>query len=171
MKIPTTEECYKLWDEYEMPENIRQHSLQVNKVAMIIAKKLKEKGEKIDLDLVNAGSLLHDLDKIETLNDIKRHGRQSEEWLKEKGHSKVGLMARKHIIEHLADDPDPGWEEKIINYADKRVLNDKIVSLDERFDYLRGKYPGYHKKWHEDTMKKWEKEIFEKLDIEPRDIR
>ena len=77
-KIPTTEECFALWDEFEMPGNIRQHSLNVNKVAMIIANKLKEAGEDIDLELVNAGSLLHDLDKIHTLNDITRHGKQGD---------------------------------------------------------------------------------------------
>ena len=32
------------------------------------------------------------------------------------------------------------WEEKIVYYADKRVNHDKIVSLDERFDYLLKRY-------------------------------
>ena len=91
MKIPTTEECIRLLDEFEVPENIRQHCFAVNKVSMILAKELSKAGEDINIDLVNAASLLHDIDKIKTLKNNNKHGELSCEWLSKKGYNEVML--------------------------------------------------------------------------------
>ncbi|MBD3249126.1 HD domain-containing protein [Candidatus Woesearchaeota archaeon] len=168
--VPSTEECKRLWDEFDMPENIRQHSLNVNKAAMQIAEKLKKAGEDIDLGLVNAASLLHDLDKFRTLDDVHNHGHMAESWLKERGYNKVGEVIRKHIVPEIMKDSKAGWEDKVVNYADKRVLNEKIVSLEKRFEYLRKRYRKFFSKDHEDAIIALEDKIFKKMDITPDDI-
>ena len=61
--IPSREECLNLMDRYGMLENIVSHSLEVAKVALFISIELNKKGQSIDLDLVEAASLLHDLAK------------------------------------------------------------------------------------------------------------
>jgi HD superfamily phosphodiesterase len=53
--------------EYGMLENIVAHSLEVARVALILSIELNKKGQKIDLGLVEAASLLHDLTKTECL--------------------------------------------------------------------------------------------------------
>ncbi len=154
-----------------MPENIRQHSLNVNNAAMQIAEKLKQSGENISLELVNAASLLHDLDKFRTLKDIHNHGYLAESWLAEKGYETVGKVIRNHLMHELMKEESPVWEDKIVNYADKRVLNEKIVSLEKRFEYLRERYKDFFKKEHEEAIRAIEQEIFEKADIVPEDIK
>ena len=111
MKIPTREECEKLWDENNVPENVRKHMIMVNKAAMFLGKKLKEAGEEIDLELLDKASLLHDLDKIPTLR-TRRHGHVTREILSGKGHSRVGELAYKHKFGQITNLNT--WEEKLI---------------------------------------------------------
>ncbi|MBR9691944.1 HD domain-containing protein [Candidatus Woesearchaeota archaeon] len=168
--IPTTKECIELLDEFEVPENIKEHSFAVNRLAMFLAKKLKQVGVDIDLDLVNAASLVHDLDKIPTLKDIPNHGKLSQKWLSERQHKKVGEVVKNHCTNLMKDLKDHTWEDKVVNYADKRCLGDKVVSLKERFDYIAKTYPVYFKEEHRTKTLQIEKEIFNKLDIKPEDI-
>lgn len=167
MKIPSTEECIELMDEFDMPDNVREHCFAVNRVSMIIAKKLKQKGIDIDLNLVNAASLLHDVDKIHTLENIKLHGTTGHQWLSKKDHSKVGEIVKKHILPHHAE----SWEEKVVNYADKRCSGGEIVSLDDRYEYIKRRYASYYSEKHKEDAFKLEKEIFDKIDIKPENIR
>jgi len=44
----------------------------------------------------------------------------------------VAIIIRKHQYSDLLYDKPVAWEEKILNYADKRVAHSDIVSLDER---------------------------------------
>ena len=69
------------------------------------------------------------------------------------------------------------WEEKILTYADKRVMHDKIVSLEERFMDLSKRY---RKQLSDEDKKKTkmteqlyfdlEKEIFSHLDFTPEQV-
>ena len=57
----------------------------------------------------------------------------------EKGYPEIGYYAKHHIAELLTDEST--WDEKVICYSDKRVLDVKIVSLKKRFDYINLRYP------------------------------
>ena len=52
-KFPSREECIAWLKELKMPENILAHVMQVNRIAVFIAKKLKQKGVAVDVDLVD----------------------------------------------------------------------------------------------------------------------
>lgn len=143
MKLPTHEECMRMMDEFNVPENVRAHSYMVNRVAVFLAKKLKEAGEDIDVDLVDRASLLHDLDKIPTLHN-GQHGRMAMEMLAKKGHSKIGEVINKHLFHSILDNNLKTWEDKIVSYADKICQEDYIVSLDERFEYGKKRYAHHH---------------------------
>ena len=65
--IPPREECLRLMGEYGMLENIIAHSLKVARVALFLSMELNKKGQRVDLGLVEAASLLHDLTKTECL--------------------------------------------------------------------------------------------------------
>ncbi len=136
--IPTKEECFRLWDGYKMPPNIRRHTLQVARIAVFMAKKLKEKGIDIDVTLAERGALLHDIDKILTLKN-DRHGEVAEKILLRRGYPEIAKIASRHRFRYIRE-PDLTWEEKVVNYADKRVKHDRIVSLDERFTDLLLRY-------------------------------
>lgn len=154
MNIPTTEEIEQLWDEWHVPPIIREHQRAVTKVALFLAKKLKEKGIHVDAGLVERSALLHDLaraanfksfdnrtedaDDIEFWKQLKHkypdthHGDIAAEILKEK-YPEVAETIKSHTTEsQSAGISSWTWEMKVLTYADARVLHDKIVSREER---------------------------------------
>lgn len=97
----------------------------------------------------------------ETWNEWKRLGEKypggheaaCSSFLCEKGYPELAEMILPHRI-NAVDDPEAlkTTEQKIIFYADKRILYDKIVSLDERFDDFIVRYGG---KWETEEAKGW----------------
>ena len=66
-------------------------------------------------------------------------------------------------------------EAEIINYADKRVLHDRIVGLDKRLDYILEKYgkrPEHQERirWLWDKTRTLETKIFGDLPFNPDDL-
>ncbi len=170
-KLPTREECFDLLKEYKVPENIIQHTLLVTKIAVFLAKKLKETGLDIDVDLVDRASLVHDLDKIQTLN-TGQHGIMTEEILTKRDYSLVGKIAMQHKFGTIHD-PTLSWEAKIVNYADKRVAHDKLVSLKERIDEAWERYKHKYKKRDLEALRlfiKLEEDIFSRIKLKPEDL-
>jgi putative nucleotidyltransferase with HDIG domain len=170
--LPSRQECLALLEKHCVPEHVIMHSLAVEKVAVFLAKKLAEKGELVDVELVSRAALLHDIDKIKSLELGSGHGTISKQILEEEGFPLLGMIAFKHHLSQiLSPNPFSSWEEKIVYYADKRVTNHYIVSLEERFRYLLERY-GSQKETFEKIssckppLEKLEKEIFNKLDID-----
>lgn len=138
--IPNREECLRLIRESGMLEHIIDHSLKVAEVALYLSKELNKRGQNIDLHLVEAAALLHDLTKTECLRTKEDHALTGSKLLQAMGFEKVGAVVREHI--HLSKKVDPFHvsEEEIVNYADKRVKHTEVVSLEERFEDLRARY-------------------------------
>ncbi|PIU29893.1 phosphohydrolase, partial [Candidatus Woesearchaeota archaeon CG07_land_8_20_14_0_80_44_23] len=63
-----------LMKEMGLEENMKKHSILVAKMAEALARELIKSGERIDMNLLRASGLLHDIDKKLTLNDGKNHG-------------------------------------------------------------------------------------------------
>lgn len=125
---------------YGMLENIVDHSLEVARVALFLSAELNRRGQKIDMPLVEASALLHDLTKTECLRTKEDHALTGSRLLKEIGYERIANIVAEHI--HLSKETDPSWisEEEVVNYADKRVQHDQIVSLEERFEDLKKRY-------------------------------
>ena len=140
MKLPSRNEAIAMLKEYGMPDNIYAHTMQVNKVANYLAEKMRKNGRTINLELVDRASLLHDLDKHLTL-ETGNHSELTREILAEKGFPELADAAASHMLENVSKRRGlNSIEEKIVYYADKRVNHDKIVSLTERFEYLKKRY-------------------------------
>ena len=173
--IPTREKCLKLMGDLGMLENIIAHSLEVARVALFISTELNKRGHKISLDLVEAASLLHDLTKTECLKTKEDHARTGYHLLKQMGYERVGEVVAQHIWLGKGGDPLTLSEEEIVNYADKRVMHDRIVSLEEMFNDLKVRY-GRDQKAIEylDRMEKEiygiEQKIFFILQMDPNDL-
>jgi len=174
--IPTREECLRLMGEYGMLENIVSHSLAVTRVALFLSVELNKKGQRIDLRLVEAASLLHDLTKTECLRTKEDHALTGSQLLRGMGYERVGEIVARHIWLGKEVDPSSVCEEEIVNYADKRVMHDRIVSLEERFRDLKERY-GKHQR-AADYLEELQKEIygienriFLILQTDPNDLR
>ena len=138
-RIPSREECDELMAKYSMLPNIVAHSQQVMRVSLAITDNLKN-GVSINRDLVVAAALLHDITKTRSLKTREPHDQSGGELLRELGFARIGEIVKQHVI--LLDfDPKGRLEEReIINYADKRVMHDRIVSLAERVQDLIQRY-------------------------------
>ncbi len=169
MKIPTKQQCYELMDKYMLPKNVREHCEIVNKVAVFIAKKLKKKGVDVNVELVDAASLLHDVlrmvdfndldDMDETNEDVKLwkelalkfkdvwHGEAAYIELKDE-YPEVALIINKHGFHDAY--AEKTIEEKIIVYADARGHVHKVVSIKERFEDFKNR----HKNIFDELVKK-----------------
>ena len=159
MIIPTKEECLKILQENNVPDNIVTHSKTVCEFAMKIADLLQKNGSNVNRDLVAAGALLHDIKKVNS-ND---HVMEGYEFVKSLGFQEVALLVKRHGLAHLNDEEftPKTWEEKIVFYADKRVKNDKIVSVDERFEYIKQRYKKEEVEEELKLTKKIEKELLD----------
>lgn len=130
-----------LWDKYQVPENIRKHSIAVTKVAIKIAKKLKNQGLALDSDLVYTACMLHDIAKAKCLHQDKKHTIEGARILKQEGYPKIAKIVAKHGLNVILEKNGlDSVEAKIVYYADKRINHDKIVSLTERLKYIKDRY-------------------------------
>jgi putative nucleotidyltransferase with HDIG domain len=174
--IPSREECLKMMGQCGVLAHIVDHCLKVAKVAGFLSMELNKKGQRIDLRLVEAASLLHDLTKAEGLRTKEDHAKTGFQLLKGMGYERVGEVVSQHI--HLSEKTDPSQvsEEEVVNYADKRVRHDRIVSLRERFLYLKeqyGKSPGSLERLDdlEKATFELEEKLFSILGIDPADLQ
>ena len=138
--IPDREECLRLMERYGMLENIIAHSLEVTKVALLLSTELNRKGQTIDLCLVEAASLLHDIAKTLCIRTKEDHTQAGCRLLKDIGYERVGEIVAQHVWLKKEGDSASVSEEEVVNYADKRVRHDQIVTLEERFLDLKNRY-------------------------------
>lgn len=170
--IPTREDCLKLMIQCGMLGNIIDHSLEVARVALFLSMELNRRGQHLDLSLVEAAALLHDLTKTECLRTKEDHALTGSKLLKEMGYERIGEVVAEHIHLSKVMDPYRISEEEVVNYADKRVKHDRIVSLEERFKDLKERYGHSHRALElleglkEETLG-IEQKIFSLLDFAP----
>jgi len=138
-RIPTTKECKKLIKEYSMLPGIVDHSIQVMRVSMALVDNLKS-GVLIDRDLVVSAALLHDITKTRSLTTKEHHDISAGVLLRELGFNRVAEIVEEHVILHNFLPHGKLEEREIIYYADKRVMHDKIVTIEERVQDLIQRY-------------------------------
>ena len=169
---PTLEECLDLMKEHNMLENIIHHSLLVNEVGLWLSEELNKTGENLDLAKVQAGALLHDITKTKSITTGEDHARTGSELLERLGFKSISEIVRQHVMTDDATNSPTISEIEIVNYADKRVLHNKVVTLRKRFDDLRTRYDinqerAYLITQSEKRAIEVEKKIFSRLDVPP----
>lgn len=176
VRVPSKRECLDLMERYNGRDHIIRHCIRVAEVALSISRELNRRGENLDLDVVEAGALLHDITKAESLDSGEDHSLTAYRLLRKLGYTRVADIVRQHVF--LLKESDSPWisEEEVVNYSDKRVRHDQIVTLRERFEDLRARYcrDEAGKEWMErmeSFSNRMERKIFSKLDIEPEDLR
>jgi len=173
--VPNRDECLDLMDRYGMLRNIVDHSLAVTRVARFLSKELNKRGQRINLGVVEAAALLHDLAKTECLRSKEDHAQQGFRLLRGLGYERVATVVAQHIEVSSGGDAAFVTEEEVVNYADKRVQHDRIVSLEQRFSDLKDRYG--HVKSALEQMDRMEKatyaiegKIFLILGSDPEDL-
>ena len=139
--IPSPTDCLALMADHGMLPNIREHSLLVREVALHLGTSLVEAGFVLHLDLVEAGALLHDLGKTHCLGTSLNHAEWGAQAVAVAGYPEVAQVVREHIfLESKGNDLRAIREAEVVNYADKRVLHTRVVTLMDRFADLMARY-------------------------------
>ncbi|MBN2467103.1 MAG: HDIG domain-containing protein [Deltaproteobacteria bacterium] len=139
--IPTRDECLSLMRSQGMLENIVQHSLAVEKVALFLSSALIESGEALHSEEIRAGALLHDITKTNSIHTRENHAITGENLLRQLGYPEIGKIVRYHVEIPCEIILQPRLSsEEIVNYADKRVRHDMVVDLGDRFHDLYRRY-------------------------------
>lgn len=140
--IPSVSECFRLMEVYQMLGNIKEHSVMVARVAGFIVKEMRGAGKDISMDVTIAAALLHDIAKTPSLNSKDDHAQKGRELCLRHQFHEIADIVGEHVV--LANEVPQSYctEKEIVYYADKRVLHDKVVSLDERLGYIIERYGG-----------------------------
>jgi HD superfamily phosphohydrolase YqeK len=160
-KTPTVEQCYELLKQCHTPKHIIRHCEVCADFAVELAKKIAANGVNVNIDLVHRACLLHDIMRVcdfhEPLDEIfdepisekdlkkwqqlgrqckgLRHEDAAYEFFKNE-YPALALAIKRHAYKSLLDEKlNPQTiEEKIVYYADKRVMHDKVVPLLQRLE-------------------------------------
>jgi len=140
IKYPSEEECFLIIRNSGMFPNIVDHSIQVKNVSVAIYNNLVDQ-TLINKDLLIAAALLHDIAKTHAIiHKEMRHDLLGGQMLRRMGFDTIADIVENHVIFADYSREMPLSEKEIVYYADKRVMHDKIVSVDERVADLVERY-------------------------------
>ncbi len=140
MLIPSRTECLELFRQFDMPHHIRRHSLLVAEVALFLGTRLNQNSSRLDLRLLEAAALLHDIGKMPSLETGEDHAALGADMLDGIVHPAVSRIVSEHISLASSQVPGPITESLIVNYSDKRVMHDQVVSVEKRYEDLIVRY-------------------------------
>ncbi len=141
LRLPSRAECLALMAAHGMLPHIREHSFRVMEVARHLAEALAAAAVPLNLALIEAGALLHDLGKTPCLGTPENHAERGAAILTAAGYPEVAQIVREHVVLPSAPEaPRPIREAEVVNYADKRVLHTQVVTLSVRFLDLTERY-------------------------------
>jgi uncharacterized protein len=173
IRIPSEGMCIRIMADLGMLENIMAHCLQVCRVSLLLTDHLGLPS--LNRDLIRAAALLHDITKTRSFQTREDHAETGARLLHDIGYPEVADIVGQHVrLDRYFASRDT-TEAEIVNYADKRVLHDKIVPLSERMGYILEKY-GSAPERKRDILLLWEKterleeRLFDGLCFVPGDI-
>jgi putative nucleotidyltransferase with HDIG domain len=134
----------------ETPPNLLAHVQLVAAAAYTLAVWLRRKGETVNPVLTHRGGLLHDLAKMASVRRAGEsagldHAAEAAELLNAYDQPELAEIANRHMPyqDHAYPRRPITWEQKLVHVADKLAESAKLVSLEERFQALKGRYPQY----------------------------
>ena len=172
----SSEKISSIIAEFKTPPNVIKHIAQVANVADSIARNLVDKWVLVDEGLVHTGAMLHDvvryvdfkwwidpkrfedlpewdLDFMNSVADSYKgvhHSYAAWDLILDMWFPEIASVVKAHNS-YQAFHGFNSIEEKIVYYADKRVLHDKVVTIKERMEDGKVRYGGewWDKYWIE----------------------
>ena len=147
-KLPSREQAIEILHKNNCQLNVIRHCEAVARLAVDIAHKLEKKGQKVDLNLVEVGALLHDIGRSKS-HDID-HGLVGAKIAESEAlPDSVVEIIKRHVGGGISAEEAEllGWpkdvyspltlEEKIVSYADKRIDKLRRVPIDLEIERLK----------------------------------
>ncbi|HYA43322.1 MAG TPA: histidine phosphatase family protein [Syntrophobacteraceae bacterium] len=133
--IPTVRECLALLSGHGASNQTIGHCRMVAGLARLLAVHLGFAGFAVNIDLVTAAGLLHDMAKGQA-----DHAQAGAEVLEKLGYGRVARIVALHT--DIQSKSGPLDEADLVHLADKLVKGELLVSLEERFDGPLKKFAG-----------------------------
>ncbi|MFU8826814.1 MAG: HD domain-containing protein, partial [Brevefilum sp.] len=156
LKKPSLSTCFAWLDAWHVADNIRRHASLVAWMAYVLGVMLQRKGIHLDPILAHRGGLLHDLDKLLTLDPSKKHGALGAAFMRDQGHADLAEIISGHVMRSGLVTERLSWESKLVFFCDKLAEQDRIVPFDVRLAALKKRYPDF-----EEVMRMAEPTIWE----------
>ncbi|MCK9241238.1 phosphohydrolase [Desulfocurvus sp.] len=141
--VPTDEECLAHWDRCAMPGHIRAHSALVGAIAGALGERAEALGVVAPgwARAVRASGLLHDLAKFYCVQHGGNHAQLGAAWVLDcTGNPALAQGVMHHVWWPYPVDPARYFLPLAVQYADKRVRHDAVVSLGARYTDLFERY-------------------------------
>ena len=130
-KHPDREQCMQYLKEYNTPAHVIGHCRAVAETAYKIARELNKHGYDLNLDLIMAAGLTHDIARVED-----EHWNRGAEFMAERGWLDEAEIIRVHMHYSPFSPLEELNETDMICLADRTVLEDAYAGLDKRMDYV-----------------------------------
>ena len=158
MAIPDDAMIAEMHKEYHTAAHIIEHEKRVADIAEHCANDMMKHGHIIRMKALRAAALLHDVLRIVDFQDPapaehdlwkklrtqfgNGHESAAQQMLAARGFPEIGMIIRPHGMPG-GENPRPVTiEQKLLAYADKRVLHTDVVSVEERFADFAVRYGG-----------------------------
>lgn len=148
---PSREEALHILRHFNVSKSTISHSIAVCEKGLEIARAIKSNRHEVNLAILEAGALLHDVGRIKTHGLL--HGVVGGQILRRLGIcEEVVRIVETHVLGGISPQegknlgfPEGDFrprtvEEKICCYADKLTKGSRYVTLEERFAYWVEKY-------------------------------
>lgn len=142
MAVPDRTTAHGVLRAAELPGGIVVHSEGVARVAVAAADIVAAAGIPLDVALVEAASLLHDIDKVEIRRTGGEHGIVGARRLEAMGYGELAMPVASHPVHALLDDDrfPIGWPSVLVAVADRHVAQE-FMTIDERLDDMKLRHP------------------------------
>lgn len=149
MNIPTSIEIQQLYQRYHTPANIQQHMVMVERIAVWLAERRRQQGDAVNIPVVSAAALLHDLIRIpeqwqylpDTITTPLPHAEINYLLLRKEFPELASTIRPHSLMTILSPQPFANLEQKIVYYADKRVNHSEVVSVLDRLRLGSQRWP------------------------------
>ena len=174
INIPSEDACRRIISDMGMLENIVAHSRQVCRVSLFLTDSLGL--PELNRELIRAAALLHDITKTRSFRTQEDHAETGARLIADLGYPEVAGIVGQHVrLTRYCSTSEPPVDAEVVNYADKRVLHDRIVPLRERMGYILEKYGSAPERkrtililW--EKTEKLEARLFARLPFQPDEI-
>lgn len=126
--------CLAVLREYGTPPHVVGHCKAVAAVGYTMAKALNAAGHRLDLGLILAAGLLHDMARVE-----EKHELVAADYCAAMGWEQEADVIRVHMTYDQYSDVAHLTETDIICLADRTVIEDRYAGLDRRMEYIVAK--------------------------------
>lgn len=125
--IPTKQMCKQLWEDMRLSDNLKQHLTAVADLSVKIGTALNKKGFSLNLPLIEAAALLHDIKK-----GTPHHDAAGAKELETLGFAEISPIVKNHM--RLPDNFQPEITEfTVLFLADKLFIGSTPVTLEKRY--------------------------------------